>query len=131
MTTVETVRGPVDAEALGPALMHEHIFILQPELLQNFGPVWGASYWDEETRVADAIEKLGAVRAAGIQTLVDPTAVGLGRYIPRIQRVNEHVDLNIVVATGVYAFLELPNFFGYRSPEAIAEFFVRELREGI
>ena len=131
MTTVETVRGPVDVEQLGPALMHEHIFILQPEALQNYGHVWGASYWDEEIRVADAIEKLRAVRAAGIETLVDPTAPGLGRFVPRIQRINAEVDINIVVATGVYAFLELPNFFGYRSPEAIAEFFVREIREGI
>jgi phosphotriesterase-related protein len=131
MSTVETVRGPVDVERLGPALMHEHIFILQPEALQNYGHVWGASYWDEEARVADAVEKLLAVTAAGIATIVDPTAPGLGRFIPRLQRINAEVDINIVVATGVYAFLELPNFFGYRSPEAIAEFFVREIREGI
>ena len=99
MSTVETVRGPVDVADLGPTLMHEHIFVLQPEALQNYGHVWGASYWDEEVRVADAIEKLRAVRAAGIETIVDPTAPGLGRYIPRIQRINAEVDLNIVVAT--------------------------------
>ena len=67
----------------------------------------------------------------GIRTIIDPTAPGLGRCIPRIQRINEEVDLNIVVATGVYAFLELPNFLHYRSAEAIAELFVREIREGI
>ena len=110
--------------------MHEHVFVLQPEALQNYGHVWGASYWDEEVRIRDAIVKLGALRAAGIRTLVDPTAPGLGRYIPRIQRVAAEVDLNIVVATGVYAFLELPNFLGYRSVDAIAELFVRELRRG-
>ena len=116
---------------LGTTLMHEHVFILQPEALQNYGHVWGVSYWDEEAGVRNAIEKLRAVRAAGIRTLVDPTAPGLGRCIPRIQRVNAEVDLNIVVATGVYAFLELPNFLHYRSPEAIAELFVREIRDGI
>jgi phosphotriesterase-related protein len=131
MSTVETVRGPVDVTDLGPTLMHEHIFVLQPEALQNYGHVWGASYWDEDVRVADAIEKLRAVRAAGIETIVDPTVPGLGRYIPRIQRVNAGVDLNIVVATGVYAFLELPNFLAYRTVEAISELFVREIREGI
>jgi phosphotriesterase-related protein len=131
MSTVETVRGAIDVEQLGPTLMHEHVFVLQPEALQNYGHVWGASYWDEDVRVADAVEKLSAVRDAGIQTIVDPTVMGLGRYIPRIQRINAQVDLNIVVATGVYAFLELPNFFGYRSVEAIAEIFVREIREGI
>jgi phosphotriesterase-related protein len=131
VSTVETVRGPVDAGDLGAALMHEHVFVMQPEALQNYGHVWGESYWDEEARVADAVVKLTAVRDAGIATIVDPTAPGLGRYIPRIQRINEAVDLHIVVATGVYAFLELPNFLGYRSPEAIAELFVREIREGI
>jgi phosphotriesterase-related protein len=129
--TVETVRGPAELSELGPTLMHEHIFILQPEALQNFGHVWGASYWDEEERHDDAVRKLSALRDAGIQTIVDPTVPGLGRYIPRIQRLAAEVDLNIIVATGVYAFLELPNFLGYRSPRAIAEFFIREIREGI
>jgi phosphotriesterase-related protein len=129
--TVETIRGPVELSELGPTLMHEHIFILQPEALQNFGHVWGESYWDEKERHADAVRKLSALRDAGIQTIVDPTVPGLGRYIPRIQRLAGEVDLNIIVATGVYAFLELPNFLGYRSPDAIAEFFIREIREGI
>jgi phosphotriesterase-related protein len=128
---VETVRGPVELSELGPTLMHEHIFILQPEALQNFGHVWGESYWDEEERHADAVRKLRTLRDAGIQTIVDPTVPGLGRYIPRIQRLAPEVDLNIIVATGLYAFLELPNFLGYRSPNAIAELFIREIREGI
>ncbi|HEY2601016.1 MAG TPA: hypothetical protein VGI67_05635, partial [Thermoleophilaceae bacterium] len=130
MPSVETVRGPVDTGELGPTLMHEHIFILQPEALQNYGHTFGG-YWDEEERVADAIAKLTRLHEGGIHTIVDPTVLGLGRYIPRVQRVNESVDLNIIVATGVYAFLELPNFFGYRSADAIAEVFVREIREGI
>jgi phosphotriesterase-related protein len=45
--------------------------------------------------------------------------------------VNAGVDLNIVVATGVYAFLELPSFLLYRSDDWIVELFVREIREGI
>ncbi|HEY7965440.1 MAG TPA: hypothetical protein VID68_00275 [Solirubrobacteraceae bacterium] len=132
MSTVETVRGPVDVGTLGTTLMHEHILIMDPEALQNWGHVFSAdSYWDEEARVTDAIAKLSAVRAAGITSLVDPTAPGLGRNIHRIRRINESVDLNIIVATGIYAFIELPNFLCYRSVDAIAELFVRELREGI
>jgi phosphotriesterase-related protein len=131
MPTVETVRGPVDVDALGTTLMHEHIFILQPEALQNWGHAFGPSYWNEPERMDDAVTKLSAVRDAGIQTIVDPTVPGLGRYIPRIRELNTRIDLNIVVATGVYAFLELPNFLGYRRVEAIADLFVREIREGI
>jgi phosphotriesterase-related protein len=131
LSTVETVRGPVELTQLGPTLMHEHVFVLDPEALQNYGHVWGASYWDEDVGVADAVEKLRRLRDGGIHTIVDPTAPGLGRYIPRIQRVNAEVDLNIIVATGVYAFLELPSFLAYRGDDAIVELFVREIREGI
>ena len=128
---VETVRGSVDLADLGPTLMHEHVFVLDPEALQNYGRVWGESIWDEEVRVADAIAKLRRLRGGGIHTIVDPTAIGLGRYIPRIQRVNAEVDLNIIVCTGVYAFLELRGFLGYRTDDQLVELFVREIREGI
>jgi phosphotriesterase-related protein len=130
-STVETVRGPVSVEALGPTLMHEHVFVLEAEVLQNYTHLWGDSFWDEEVRVADAIAKLQAVVDAGIRTFVDPTAPGLGRDIRRIARINAEVDLNIVVASGLYAFLELPNFLGARRVEDIAAVFVRELTEQI
>ena len=32
MTQVNTVRGPVDGSQLGRTLMHEHIFVLSPEI---------------------------------------------------------------------------------------------------
>jgi phosphotriesterase-related protein len=131
MPAVETVRGPIDTARLGRTLMHEHIFLLDPEALQNYNHRWGEPYWDEDVRVADAIAKLVALRAAGIETLVDPTAIGLGRDVRRIARVNAAVDINIVVCTGAYAFLELPSFFKYRSQDHLAAFFVRDIREGI
>ena len=131
MATVETVRGPVEAESLGRTLPHEHVFILGHETLQNFNHRWGEPWWDEEARVADAVSKLQRLRDGGIETIYDPTAVGLGRDIGRIERINEQVDLNIVVCTGIYSFMELPQFLRYRTPEALAAIFVRELTEGI
>ena len=100
MPHVQTVRGPVDTAELGQTLMHEHVFVLTPDVQQNYPEEWGS----EEQRVADAVEKLTALAATGVRTIVDPTVVGLGRYIPRIQRVAEQVDLNIVVATGCYTY---------------------------
>lgn len=128
---METVRGPVDPSHLGPTLAHEHVFVMSPEAAQTFGHIWGTAYWDEEERIADAVAKLRRLRHGGIQTIFDPTVFGLGRNIQRLQRINAEVDLNIVVATGVYAFLELPGFLGYRSDEAVVEIFSREIREGI
>jgi len=71
--TVETVRGPVDVDELGRTLMHEHVFIMQPEALQNWGHAFGPCYWDERSRIDDAVAKLTALRQGGITTIVDPT----------------------------------------------------------
>ena len=118
-------------ERLGRTLMHEHIFVLDPAALRSYGRFWGSSYWDEEREVANAVARLRRLRVAGIETLVDPTVIGIGRHVPYIERVNAEVDLNIIVATGIFAFLELPLFFRLRPVEALAEFFVRDIREGV
>jgi phosphotriesterase-related protein len=104
---------------------------MRPEARENYDRLWGAPYWDEEVRVADAIAKLQRLRDGGITTFVDPTVPGLGRNIPRIQRINAAVDLHIVVATGLYAFLELPDFLAARTDDVVTGIFVRELSEGI
>lgn len=136
MSPVETVRGPVDSGSLGQVLMHEHVFVLGTEVRENFPDF--PDHWDEEARVADAVAKLRECRSRGIDTIVDPTVLGLGRYIPRIQRINEQVDINIVVATGVYTYNEVPFQFHYTGPgllfdvpEPMVEMFVKDIREGI
>jgi predicted metal-dependent phosphotriesterase family hydrolase len=36
LSTVETVRGPVDVAELGPTPMHEHIFAADPAAIRRF-----------------------------------------------------------------------------------------------
>ena len=139
MSQVPTVRGPVSSDGLGPTYMHEHIFTLTPDVQQNYPQEWGS----EEARVADAAGKLRALAAQGIATIVDPTVVGLGRYIPRIQRVAEQVpELNIIVATGVYTYDSVPFFFRHRGPalnealgtevpDPMVDMFTADIVEGI
>src|SRR5437868_11568851 len=96
---VETARGPVEAPALGPTLMHEHIFVLTADVQANYPGEWGS----EEARIADAVSRLKALAAAGIKTIVDVTVIGQGRNIPRVATIAGQVpELNIVVATGCY-----------------------------
>ncbi|MEO6956307.1 MAG: phosphotriesterase-related protein [Antricoccus sp.] len=132
-TNIESVRGPMQIGDLGHVLMHEHVFIVNADILQNY-----PDHWDKKKRIADAIAKLTAAKAAGIDTIVDPTVVGLGRYIPWIQEVNAAVDINIIAATGLYTFHDLPHFFEFRGPGTIfdgpdpmIELFVRDIKEGI
>ncbi|CAA9276313.1 MAG: Aryldialkylphosphatase (phosphotriesterase) (paraoxonase), putative (php) [uncultured Blastococcus sp.] len=136
MPTVETVRGPIDTADLGATLMHEHVFVLSTEHLQNYGD---GDWWDEDERVADAVAQLNALKALGIDSIVDPTVWGLGRYIPRVQRVAEQTDLNIIVATGLYTYDELPHQYEHRGPgllydlprDPMVDDFTRDIRNGI
>ena len=134
MATVETVRGPVELSDLGQVLMHEHVFVMSTEHMQNYGADW----WDEEYRVTDAIAKLNSMHAKGISTIVDPTVWGLGRYIPRIQRIAAQTPVHIIVATGLYVYEELPQQYAYRGPgnlidipEPMVTDFSRDITEGI
>ena len=128
MATVETVRGPVEAGQLGNTLMHEHVFVLTADVQQNYPDEWG----DEDARVADATRRLSELPKNGIGTIVDVTVIGQGRNIPRVKRIADQVpDLNVVVATGIYTFDEVPLFFWRRPPQAMTELFVRDITEGI
>jgi phosphotriesterase-related protein len=114
--------------------MHEHVFIISPEMQHNVPEDWG----DEEARLADAAKRLGDLKAAGIDTILDPTALGLGRYIPRIAALAKRIDLNILVATGLYTFNELPHYWNRRVPgsgpdgsDPMVNLFVRDITDGI
>jgi phosphotriesterase-related protein len=114
--------------------MHEHIFVLSTEIMQNYPESWG----DEESRITDAITRLNALSRRGVDSVVDLTVTGLGRYIPRIQRIAAQTDLNILVATGVYTYNDVPLYFSLRGPgtildgpEFMTEMFVRDIEDGI
>ena len=134
MATVESVRGPVELSDLGRTLMHEHVFVMSTEHMQNYGSDW----WDEEAMVARAISQLNAAYAKGIRTIVDPTVWGLGRYIPRLQRIAAETPMNIIVAAGLYVYEELPQQYAYRGPgllidipEPMVTDFGRDITDGI
>jgi phosphotriesterase-related protein len=133
MAQVNTVRGPIDVGALGTTLMHEHVFILSPEVQQNY-PL----DWDEDRRIDEAVSRLNELKSRGVDTIVDLTVLGLGRYIPRIAVIATRTELQIVVATGVYTYNDVPLYFSYRGPgtpldgpEPMIDMFVRDLEAGI
>ena len=92
--------------------MHEHVFILSPEITANYPEAWG----DEAKREADAIDRLNELKSRGVDSIVDLTVIGLGRYIPRIARIAAATDINIVVATGLYTYNDVPLYFSLRGP---------------
>src|SRR5271169_6354976 len=131
MAVVETVRGAIDVDRLGLTLMHEHVFVLSEEIRQNY-----PAGWDEDERVDDAIAKLNVLAGRGCQTIVDPTVLGLGRDIRRVRRVADGTGLNVIVATGLYTYDQVPAYFEYRlarhgSLDPLAQLFVGDITDGI
>jgi phosphotriesterase-related protein len=119
--------------ALGRVFVHEHVFVLNEEIRQNY-----EASWDEDQQVADAVAKLNALAGRGVATIADPTVVGLGRSIPRVQRVAAQTSINIIVATGLYTYNDVPLYFRYRTPDSgtegrdpMTDLFVADLTEGI
>ncbi len=126
---IETATGPISPSQLGRVLMHEHVFVVSTEIQQNYPQEWG----DEQARIEDAVDRLTELKENGIETIVDPTAIGLGRYIPRIQAVANRIDLNIVCATGLYTFNELPHYYRRRTSDnvdALTTHFVQDIVDG-
>ena len=126
---VETATGPIQSSELGRVLMHEHVFVISTEIQQNYPQEWG----DEQFRIDDAIKRLNELKDSCIDTILDPTAIGLGRYIPRIQQVAKEIDLRIICATGLYTFNELPHYYRRRSSsdvDALTTHFVQDIVEG-
>lgn len=133
MEHITTATGFIEPRELGRTLVHEHVFVLGEEYRLNY-----QQDWDEEEKVADARRQLSELHQLGIDTILDPTVLGLGRYVPRIQRIAEGLDLNIVLATGLYTYRDIPLQFHHQGPgllfdvpEPLTELFIRDLTEGI
>jgi phosphotriesterase-related protein len=134
---VETVKGPMDTAQLGSTLMHEHVFVVTPEIEHEY-PEWS---WDgsKQDRQTEAIGKLQALKAAGISTIVDLTVLGLGRSVEDLVPVARETDVNIIVATGMYTFDHLPAFISRRPAvrphssdgDVLVDFFVKDITVGI
>jgi phosphotriesterase-related protein len=134
VTALQTVLGPVDVQQLGRVLMHEHVFVVDVEMTQNYPALWG----EEDRHVDEAVARLDEAAASGIDTIVDLTVIGLGRNVERVRRVAERTAVRIVVATGIYTYDEVPRTFRLRGPglmlgghDRMVEMFVRDITEGI
>jgi 5-phospho-D-xylono-1,4-lactonase len=115
---IRTVRGDISPEQLGPCDAHEHLFLVTP-----------AQPGDEYSDVAKAIEEAQTLRAAGADSLVDWTPIGLGRDLDGLRAVSEATGLHVVAATGLHREVHYAADDALReeSPEALADRFVADL----
>ena len=125
MPQVQTVTGPVDADALGTTLIHEH-FRGRDEASVFQWP----HLHDEDAEYAQAVEQAQAVLGHGVKTVVEPTAMMLGRDVPFLQRLARETGLQIVACTGIYTYDYLPHFFENRDIDFMADVFVHDIEQG-
>jgi phosphotriesterase-related protein len=126
MGEVQTTAGAVDASDLGRTLIHEH-FRGRDEAVAHQWP----HMYDEDEEWRASIEQAEAVKQHGITTIVEPTAMLLGRDVTLLQRIADETGLNIVACTGIYTYDHLPHFFENRDPDAMADLFVHDIENGI
>lgn len=131
---VPTFTGEVTPEELGTTLVHEHLFVTDPELDVNMPH----PEWDEERAIAEAAAELETLHDLGVRTVVDLTVIGHGRDVRRVARVAARTRVRIVAATGCYAAEILPLHFRLNGPglvvdgpDPLVELFLRDIEEGI
>ncbi|TAK56728.1 MAG: phosphotriesterase [Dehalococcoidia bacterium] len=126
MATVNTATGSIDTSQLGFTLMHEHIYVLSEGVAPNFPQLF-----DRPPRLAQAVAALREAKAHGVSTVVDLTVLGLGRDVAFVRDIAREAGVNVIVATGLYTYDELPHYFQTRSIDHMADLFVRDIEVGI
>lgn len=150
---LQTVRGPVDANAVGVTLPHEHLLVdiscsftepealgdrnlaHQPVSLENLG--WVRYHWTsnlDNLKLLDEATAQDEVRrylAVGGQTIVDPTNVGLSRDPAALARIAAATGLHIVMGSGYYVEASHPPDMGTKTDHEIAREIVRDVTGGV
>lgn len=124
MATIQTATGPIDSDELGFTLTHEHVVVGSPPVRQQFPDLH-----DPAAILDIAVPNLVAAREAGVRSMVDLTPITLGRDAALIREASERSGIQIIVATGLYWFLDLHLTFA--EPELLTSLFVRDIRDGI
>lgn len=124
---IQTVLGPLPLDRLGRTLMHEHVLVSFP------GAELDPRYpFDREAFVGLAVARLKDLVAHGVSTFVDPCPIEMGRDVRLLAEVSERSGMNIVCSTGFYyEGAGIPAYWRQASVDEIAEFYVREIEQGI
>jgi phosphotriesterase-related protein len=121
---VETVTGPIAADALGVTLMHEHVLV-------DFVGAAGVSRarYDADAVFNAVLPHLQRVRALGCETLVECTPAYLGRDPQLLKRLSEAARLRIVTNTGLYGAANDKHLPAYAFRETAEQLAARWIQE--
>jgi phosphotriesterase-related protein len=122
MSTIETALGTINTTDLGFTLSHEHVSIGlagSPHLTEFF----------DREGTADRVERdLTEAKRGGVDTIVD-VAPYPARDVSLQAEVSRKSGVNVIVSTG--SWLDVPLAFNNVSTDRIADFYAREITEGV
>lgn len=122
MAQLITTLGPKSSDELGMILPHEHVFV---DLRTWDKPGYGEADSDDVTKLmSPEIEK---VRALGVNAIIEPSTVGVGRRADILLAVSKATGFPLVVPTGVYREPWLSPWVRDASEPDLAEWMIGEL----
>ena len=150
---VQTVLGPIEPEALGVTLMHEHLlvdlecyfqvpdeaseraWIDAPLTIDRLGGIMHRWYynrdimrlWDVDTAIEEALR----FRHAGGGSLVDVTSIGIGRDPLALARISRATGLTIVMGGSYYVPIAHPPDMDELTEDDITAQLVRDITAGV
>lgn len=127
LTKIPLVGGhQITPDQLGFTLIHEH---LRTET-DGVRFQWPHLY-DDRRQFDRAVEEVTNAMKHGVRTICDPTVLGLGRDARFMEQVVKESGAQVVAATGLYTYRDLPHYFENRSIDFMADLFVRDITLGI
>ena len=128
MKQINTVVGTLSPEKLGTTLMHEHLLIGWA----GWELDCAAPKFERKTALKNSVEQLKQLKDIGLQSMVDPCPMDIGRDVNFMAEVASASGVNIVCATGLYKEdLGNTSYFKQRSVDDITEVYVTEITKGI
>jgi phosphotriesterase-related protein len=129
LTDVNTALGPVKVDALGPVLMHEHLYY--DEGAKGTLTEQQANYTDRQAMVDAIVAGLKALKASGGNTIIDASPRGLSRDPELAKECAEKAGVNIILATGVFTSPLVPEDVKTKSVNDLAKEWIGEIENGM
>lgn len=120
---IQTVTGPIDASELGVTMAHEHLSVDLSGVRDDEDSVFGYS-----SLVMGELERL---KAAGANSVVEVSCIGMGRDVEELVRMSKESGLNIVCSTGFYLESYHPAWLKNMSVDEVEDLMTTELLNGI
>ena len=127
--SINTVRGPIAADALGLTLPHEHVLV-DFVGADRVSP----SRYDADAAFRKVLPHLEEIYRLGVRTLVECTPAYLGRDVRLLRRLSEASRLHILTNTGYYGAADdkfLPPHAFTETADQLAARWTAEARDGI